>query len=428
MKVKLIFMAICLSLTLSNLCEAASPIRSQRKITVKCQQDNQDSLNEDPFLSEKNTSLKESEEKDVKTKQKKSDDEIVLTVSADGKSKDEAIKLALRSAIEQTYGAFVSANTSILNDEIVKDEIVTISTGNIKSYKEVAYALLPDGRSTITLNTVVSISKLVNYAQSKGASTEFAGSTFAMNIKMMELNKKNELIVLDNMIKQLEQLAPIAFDYKLEIGDMSSINSSSDKTFTIPFKVHYINNKNTKTYFDIIKKTFNAIKMSKEENEYFRNGITFYLTGFDGYGYMGDYFKQKEEAFVWQEMRNSEEDLHNFFIKFLELLDKTFLNIEIIDNTGQKSFYDLDLMNNHPSEIRGKITPKESKAFGNGLFESSSASREANYYIYKTQSRVGPARKGFYIKSSNWTWSIRVQIPREDISKYSNFNVIYRKD
>ena len=41
-------------------------------------------------------------------------DEITLMVSADGVTKAEATKSALRSAIEQAYGAFVSSNTSIL--------------------------------------------------------------------------------------------------------------------------------------------------------------------------------------------------------------------------------------------------------------------------------------------------------------------------
>ncbi|MBD5251671.1 MAG: hypothetical protein HDS49_01365, partial [Bacteroides sp.] len=46
-------------------------------------------------------------------------EEITLTVSSDGPTKDDAVKNALRLAIEQAYGAFVSANTTILNDDLV---------------------------------------------------------------------------------------------------------------------------------------------------------------------------------------------------------------------------------------------------------------------------------------------------------------------
>lgn len=41
-------------------------------------------------------------------------DDVTLVVSGDGANKEEATKVALRSAIEQVYGTFVSANTSIV--------------------------------------------------------------------------------------------------------------------------------------------------------------------------------------------------------------------------------------------------------------------------------------------------------------------------
>ena len=48
---------------------------------------------------------------------------ITLTVSGTGKNLEEAKNNALRSAIEQAFGAFISSKTEILNDNLVKDEI-----------------------------------------------------------------------------------------------------------------------------------------------------------------------------------------------------------------------------------------------------------------------------------------------------------------
>ena len=48
-------------------------------------------------------------------------DQVTLVVSGEGATKEQATHVALRSAIEQAYGVFVSANTEILNDELVKD-------------------------------------------------------------------------------------------------------------------------------------------------------------------------------------------------------------------------------------------------------------------------------------------------------------------
>lgn len=93
--------------------------------------------------------------------------EVVLTVSADGLTKDEAVKTALRSAIEQAYGTFVSANTTILNDELVSDEVISVTSGNIKDYNEIASSTMPDGRFFVTLQATVSVSKLISYAKVK---------------------------------------------------------------------------------------------------------------------------------------------------------------------------------------------------------------------------------------------------------------------
>lgn len=77
-------------------------------------------------------------------------DDITLVVSGNGANKEEATKVALRSAIEQVYGTFVSANTSIVNDELTKDEIVTVASGNVKSYTELSYDII-DGISAVTI-------------------------------------------------------------------------------------------------------------------------------------------------------------------------------------------------------------------------------------------------------------------------------------
>lgn len=118
-------------------------------------------------------------------------DEVTLVASGKATDSEKATTIALRSAIEQAYGTFVSANTTILNDDLVKDEIVTISNGNIKSYEVLSDVKCEDGQDMVTVKATVCISKLVSYAKSKGASTEFAGATFAQSMKIKELNLKS---------------------------------------------------------------------------------------------------------------------------------------------------------------------------------------------------------------------------------------------
>ena len=146
-------------------------------------------------------------------------DEITLTVSSDGPTKDDAVKNALRTAIEQSYGAFVSANTSILNDELVKDEIVTVSNGSIKDYKEISSVKTGDGTYSVTLSATVSLPHLITYAKNHGSECEFAGNTFGMEMKLFELQRENELKALYNLSDMIEGMLPTTMKYELVVGE-----------------------------------------------------------------------------------------------------------------------------------------------------------------------------------------------------------------
>ena len=118
--------------------------------------------------------------------------EVSLIVTGEGATKEEATNNALRSAVEQAFGVFVSANTEILNDELIKDEIATISSGNVKSFKEISVMDIAGDRKSITLEAVVSIGNLIEYSKVHGAQAEFAGAVFGANLRLRELRKRNE--------------------------------------------------------------------------------------------------------------------------------------------------------------------------------------------------------------------------------------------
>ena len=64
---------------------------------------------------------------------------VTLVCNGEGATKDEATFNTLRSALEQTYGTFVSSDTKVVNDELVNDEIVNLGRGYVQQYKELAY-------------------------------------------------------------------------------------------------------------------------------------------------------------------------------------------------------------------------------------------------------------------------------------------------
>ena len=119
-----------------------------------------------------------------------SDKTISITVSGSGKTQDEAKQSALRSAIEQSFGAFISSKTEILNDQLVTDQITSVANGNIQSFLILNESQLPNGSWAVTLKVIVSISKLTSFVESKGVAIEIKGSLFALNIKQELLNEE----------------------------------------------------------------------------------------------------------------------------------------------------------------------------------------------------------------------------------------------
>ncbi len=184
--------------------------------------------------------------------------EVSLVVSGEGPTKDEATKVALRSAIEQTYGTFVSSNTTILNDNLVKDEIVSVSTGNIKSFNYLSQEET-NGKWSVSLQAIVSIGKLIEYAKSKGSEAELAGATFAMNIKIQQLNKKNQDIALEHLLSQLKPIIPTIFDYGLEVGEPKYVDH--ENLYFVPITIYAIANKNYTVCYELLRNTLNALSV-----------------------------------------------------------------------------------------------------------------------------------------------------------------------
>ena len=94
----------------------------------------------------------------------------------------------------------------------------------VKEYKELE-CLNMAGKTMVTLQATVSISKLVSYAKSKGASAEFAGSTFGMNMKIQKFYRQNEQVALKNLLEQVKLMLPTSFTRKLILEDPSLPNN-----------------------------------------------------------------------------------------------------------------------------------------------------------------------------------------------------------
>ncbi len=198
------------------------------------------------------------------------DKTVTVTVSGQGKTQDEAKQNALRNAIEQAFGTFISSNTTILNDELVKDEIVSVSSGNIQKYDVLNTATLPDSSAAVTLSATVSVSKLISFSEAKGVVTEFKGGLFTINVKQQILNEEAEVKAIWDMLFMLSPIAFQSFDYTIQTSDPKSLDAEN-KNWYIPITVLATTNKNIDFLFDYFQKNLASIALKNEEVANYNN-------------------------------------------------------------------------------------------------------------------------------------------------------------
>ena len=155
-----------------------------------------------------------------------SDKNISITVSGSGKTLEDAKQTALRSATEQAFGAFISSKTEMFNDQVVADQMASVSSGNIKSFSILNESPLPDGSWGVTLKALVSVDKLTSFVEAKGIAIEIKGGMFALNIKQQSLNELGEVKAVSEMVGLLHEPMQISFDYIIKSSDPKSLDDS----------------------------------------------------------------------------------------------------------------------------------------------------------------------------------------------------------
>lgn len=185
---------------------------------------------------------------------------VTITVTGDGITQKDALQSALRNAIEQAYGTFISSNTQILNDELIKDEIVSISSGNIQEYNIISEILTTPQNWNTTVKAKISIDKLTSFCENKGVKIEFKGALFAINVIQQNINEENELVVIENAIKIVHELFDKAFDFEIKAGEPTGSNR-----FKIPLTISVRLNNNFVSATDYLFKTLNGLSLTAEE-------------------------------------------------------------------------------------------------------------------------------------------------------------------
>lgn len=289
------------------------------------------------------------------------DKTVTLVVSGQGHTQDEAKQNALRNAIEQAFGTFISSNTEILNDELVRDEIVSVANGNIQKFEVLSEVQIPNGGYVTSLKATVSVTKLTSFVESKGVNVEFKGSLFAFNVKQQMLNEENEVRAVKNMCKVISEISNASFDFKLTVKDPKSINNNNQEWLVL-YEVDAIPNENFNSLREYFSSNLQGISMTKKEKENYeslgknvfafrlkisqKKEVVIYLRRGESYKSIVDqiyYFKHSIENFVISD-GNSKHKFYDYVEIYLEKYRRS--------KPDYRTSYDYSWINTNPTDLK----------------------------------------------------------------------------
>ena len=191
-------------------------------------------------------------------------DIIKITTSASGKTKELAITRALRSALEQSYGSFLSSKSNLKGEELTQ-EIVRITKGDIHKYQIISEYYF-EGRTNVTVKSEISLNQLNTFKEQIGeTSVKFDGALFGVKIKLQEINEKSETKSLETLFVLLKKI----FSKSLNINliDNSEPKLNNINLYDIDFNIKIEYNSNITIFNEHLTSSLQSIAMSEIENK-----------------------------------------------------------------------------------------------------------------------------------------------------------------
>lgn len=137
---------------------------------------------------------------------------IQVISNGNGITRSDAINTALRNSIESTFGVFVSVSTEVNNDQLVKDQISTVASGNIIKY-EVISENNKGQHYDITLKAEISLQKIINEINKTNKIIELSGSVFAQNVKIENYYKEQEAVIISDFLNKYQKIQMFDIDF-----------------------------------------------------------------------------------------------------------------------------------------------------------------------------------------------------------------------
>lgn len=173
---------------------------------------------------------------------------------------DKAKQNAIRNAVEQVIGTYVSSDTLVKNNQVIKDQILSYSGGYLKEMKVLSEEKTDDGLFSAKIEALVISTKLKRKIESLNiAVKKLEGeSLFSEAFSKIEL-KKSSGIILAKAFSKYPKAA-----YELQIGKPKIISTNSN-TNTANIEVPIVYRWDQK-FLSELEETLKQISFDKYKN------------------------------------------------------------------------------------------------------------------------------------------------------------------
>jgi hypothetical protein len=203
-----------------------------------------------------------------------SEDEMMVLEALEGEKKivadgyganpDEALKAALQNAVEQAAGAYVSSMTEIENDEIVKEEVLSLSHGFIKEHRKLSESNFGDEYKVVVAAIIVE-KQMIKSLEASGVKVQYQTSGLVSDLKAWDNMKEDEYKMAQALfdVHQMKNYG-IIWNYNLHMEEPTRSGTSYAAKGTVTATT----NSNYTTEFMNLKRILSELALETEEMKY----------------------------------------------------------------------------------------------------------------------------------------------------------------
>ena len=143
------------------------------------------------------------------------EDVRLVYAEAEGATLDEATQGALRTAVEQGVGVFVTSRVRVENDELIEDKILALSNGYIHSYR-VVETKERGGQVLVRVVAEVGMRQIRESLEAAGVEVALSGDLFFRRAALQAEQREDEIEVLRSLFYD-DVEKPNVYDYSVKI-------------------------------------------------------------------------------------------------------------------------------------------------------------------------------------------------------------------